>query len=145
MVKREISVIILNDKNQILLQKRSENKRSYPNMWALCTGHVEENESFKEAAIRELKEELGVNIKFDELYSLADGKFDIYEENFITKFYIINCNLNEKNFIIQKEELSSIKWYDIDKIINMIKNNNNTIVYKKNRIILFEYLLSDKR
>ena len=109
MVKREISVIILNDKNQILLQKRSENKRSYPNMRALCTGHVEKNESFKEVAIKELKEELGVNINFNELYLSAGDKFDIYEENFITKFYIINCNLNEKNFIIQKEELSSVK------------------------------------
>lgn len=80
MIKREISVIILNDKNQILLQKRSENKRSYPNMLVLCTGHVEENESFEEAAIRELKEELGVNIKFDELYGyiyvfINDGNF----------------------------------------------------------------------
>lgn len=51
-MKKEIGVFILNDYGQILLQKRSSNKKNYPNMWALCTGNVEKNEDVQDAAIR---------------------------------------------------------------------------------------------
>ena len=37
---REIAVILQNDQNQILLQKRSAQKKSNPNKWALLHGHV---------------------------------------------------------------------------------------------------------
>ena len=140
-MKKEIGVFILNDYGQILLQKRSRNKKNYPNMWALCTGHVEKNEDVQNAAIRELKEELGINISIKELHSFANGKFDIINENGSTYFFYIKCNLKQEKFIIQKEELSQVKWFDIIDVISMIKNNDETIVYSKNRINLFEYLL----
>ena len=140
-MKKEISVFILNDYDQILLQKRSGNKKNYPNMWALCTGHVEKNEDVQDAAIRELKEELGIDVSIKELHSFANGKFDIINENSSTYFFCIKCNLKEEKFIIQKEELSQVKWFDIIDVVSMIKNNDEIIVYSKNRINLFEYLL----
>ena len=140
-MKKEIDVFILNDYGQILLQKRSGNKKNYPNMWALCTGHVEKNEDVQDAAIRELKEELGIDVSIKELHSFANGKFDIINRNSSTYFFCIKCNLKEEKFIIQKEELSQVKWFDIIDVISMIKNNDETIVYSKNRINLFEYLL----
>ena len=140
-MKKEIGVFILNNYGQILLQKRSSNKKNYPNMWALCTGHVEKNEDIQAAAIRELKEELGIDVSIKELHSFANGKFDIINKNSSTYFFCIKCNLKEEKFIIQKEELSQVKWFDIIDVISMIKNNDKTIVYSKNRINLFEYLL----
>ena len=140
-MKKEISVFILNDYDQILLQKRSGNKKNYPNMWALCTGHVEKNEDVQDAAIRELKEELGIDVSIKELHSFANGKFDIINKNSSTYFFCIKCNLKEEKFIIQKEELSQVKWFDIIDVVSMIKNNDEIIVYSKNRINLFEYLL----
>ena len=140
-MKKEIGVFILNDYDQILLQKRSRNKKNYPNMWALCTGHVEKNEDIQDAAIRELKEELGIYVSIKKLHSFANGKFDIINEKSSTYFFCIKCNLKEEKFIIQKEELSQVKWFDIIDVISMIKNNDETIVYSKNRINLFEYLL----
>ena len=117
-MKKEISVFILNDYDQILLQKRSGNKKNYPNMWALCTGHVEKNEDVQDAAIRELKEELGIDVSIKELHSFANGKFDIINENSSTYFFYIKCNLKEEKFIIQKEELSQVKWFDIIDVVN---------------------------
>lgn len=140
-MKKEIGVFILNDYGQILLQKRSSNKKNYPNMWALCTGHVEKNEEIQDAAIRELKEELGIDVSIKELHSFANGKFDIINKNSSTYFFCIKCNLKEEKFIIQNEELSQVKWFDIIDVVSMIKNNDETIVYSKNRINLFEYLL----
>ena len=53
--RNEIAVFILNSDQELLLQKRSANKKHYPNCWALCTGHVEPGESLSDAALREMK------------------------------------------------------------------------------------------
>lgn len=139
--KNEICVFVLNDQKQILLQKRSANKKYYPNRWALLTGHVEEKETIEEGALRELQEEVGIQICKEELYPLANGNFTIKRENHHNThyFYIIN-NKPSSDFIIQKEELSEVKWYDIDEVIKLIKNNSEEIVYKEDKIYLFEYL-----
>lgn len=56
----EIAVFILKYEGEVLFQNRSANKKYYPNMWSLCTGHVEKGEDVGDAAIREIYEELGV-------------------------------------------------------------------------------------
>lgn len=54
--------------------------------------------------------------------------------------WIINSNLNEEEFIIQEEELSEVKWFDIDEVIEMLKNNDERIAWSEERILLFEGL-----
>ncbi len=139
--KNEICVFVINNKKQVLLQKRSVNKKYYPNRWALLTGHVEERETIEEAAIRELQEEIGLNINKSELYPFANGKFTVKRENHHNTyyFYIVNNKL-ATDFIIQKEELSAVKWFDIDEIIKLIMNKPEEIVYKEDKIYLFDYL-----
>ena len=129
----EVAVFILNNDGQVLLQKRSSTKKHYPNMWALCTGHVEDGESASMAAIRELEEELGIHVSLDHLYPFLDGKFD----SGTTRFFFIKCNFLIEEFVIQKEELSEVKWFSIDSLIDMIKKHDKTIVYKENKLDLF--------
>ena len=95
----EISVFVLNNQRQVLLQKRSANKKYFPNTWALCTGHVENGETPKEAALRELNEESGVSVSLKQIFSFSFGKFDSQNIYF---FYVI-CNLPVDEFSIQEE------------------------------------------
>ncbi len=134
---KEMVVFLLNDENQVLLQKRSSNKKFYPNTWSLCTGHIEKMESPIYAAKREMKEELGINIKLKNIIPFA-----IFDESNIHKIYFFytRCNLKINEFVIQKEELSEVMWFDIDKVIDMIKNHSKQIVHKENRINLFKKL-----
>lgn len=54
----------MNDKKELLLQKRSATKKSHPNFWDISgAGHIRAGETVTEGAIRELKEELGVEVK----------------------------------------------------------------------------------
>lgn len=128
-------------RNKYYYKKEVLIKKYYPNRWALLTGHVEEKETIEEGALRELQEEVGIQISKEELYPLANGNFTIKRENHHNThyFYIIN-NKPSSDFIIQKEELSEVKWYDIDEVIKLIKNNSEEIVYKEDKIYLFEYL-----
>ena len=57
---REIAVYILNEKNELLIQKRAATKKLAANKWALCAGHIEASETIIEAAMREVEEEVGI-------------------------------------------------------------------------------------
>lgn len=64
------AVIIYNDENEILLQKRMDN-----NFWGLIGGSMELGETFEETAYREAKEEIGVllgKLTFLNIYSGQD-------------------------------------------------------------------------
>jgi 8-oxo-dGTP diphosphatase len=78
----EIAAIILeNDKGELLLALR-DNKSwiPFPNHWDLIGGHVEEGETPEEALIREVKEELDIDLReyaFWRKYECLTG--DAYE------------------------------------------------------------------
>ena len=141
LLHNEVGVFIINDDSKILLEKRSANKRFSPNKWGLCAGHVDANESLEAAAIREIKEEVGLDVTPKELIPYGEREITISDSNsHITYFYYVKCNKKEDEFIIQ-EELSEVKWFNIDEIITMIKDEKTS--FKENRIKLFEKIKSD--
>lgn len=148
LLHNEICCFILNDNKQTLLQKRSPNKRMHPSKWGLCAGHVSAHESLEAAAVREIKEEVGLDITRNELHTFFEKFINLDTHNSqVTYFYYIKTNLEASEFNIQIEELSEVKWFDIDNVIEMIKNNDESIVFsyetemfKKKWLELFEKL-----
>lgn len=137
----EVGMFIINNNKQVLLQKRCANKRFAPNKWALCAGHVDADEEFEIAAIREIREEIGLDVSANELHLLE--KMDVQKRNLnsnIMRYYYAICNKKENEFKIQEEELSQVKWFDIDEIIKMIKNKDDTLTLKEDRLYLLEKL-----
>ena len=129
----EVVVFIINDKGEMLLQKRSANKKYNPNKWAPLSGGVVAGESLIAATKRELKEELGILVH--------DYDLHVLEENAnLTRIYYMKCNYNPKDFTIQKEELSEVKWFDIDDVIKMIMKHDDSIIIKENRTPLLHKL-----
>ena len=61
-------VLVENDKGQLLLQKRSDTGE-----WCVPGGALEPGETYKEAAARELFEEVGIQVKELELFGLYSG------------------------------------------------------------------------
>lgn len=141
LLHNEVALLIINDKKQVLLQKRSANKRFNPNKWALCAGHVDAYESLDDAIIRETNEEIGLDIPKDDLHSFGEKEVTIESSNsHIIYFYYTKCNKQESEFTIRKEELSEVKWFDIDEVIDMIKKNDTSTVFDSKRLKLFEEL-----
>ncbi len=61
LIHRAIGVVIFNDKGEVLLQKRSKHKDLDPRLYTIsASGHVGKGETYKQAAQRELQEELGI-------------------------------------------------------------------------------------
>lgn len=140
---KAVVVFIINSKNQVLLQRRSPNKRMWPNMWDVTAGgHVLAGEFGFEAIIREAKEELGIELNKNEMTFLGssistNNKADIINKHF-NEYYIVNKDLDETRLTLQKEEVSEVKWIDKNDIIQKIKNNYDEITDKEG---CWEYLM----
>ena len=140
LLHNEVAIFILNSKGETLLQKRSSNKRYNPNMWAICAGHVDAYESLEDAAIREVAEEVGLTIPKDKLYKYKEADVVLREANsHTTHYYYTKTDKKENEFVIQEEELSEVKWVDIDKVMKMIKEHDN-ILFGEDKLMLFEGL-----
>ena len=65
-----VSVIIVNEKEEILLVQHRKANRYY---WVLPGGRIEYGECFAECAVRELKEETNLDIKFGHVVFLSEA------------------------------------------------------------------------
>ena len=128
----EVACVVVNSKQEILLQKRSKNKKSYPGCWALCAGHVVGYESIKHAILTEMNEELVMEIKEKNIFQLIPRMKNERDDNrcFATCFCAI-INKNAEEFLIQKEEVEEIKWFSLKEFKGMIAKEEGTI-FKNN-------------
>ena len=135
----EIAVFFVNDNKELLLQKRSPNKRFSPNKWGLCAGHVDSGETPDSTALREIKEELGIKLSPGDLRILEEREvLKLESHSRLTRMYYVIYNGND--FTIQTEELSEVKWFNIDELMKKMKNNDETLAIKSNRLYLLERL-----
>ena len=129
---KEVALILLNDKGEILLQKRSPAKEIEPNKWAWHGGHVIAGETEIDAIIRETKEELGITLKENQIKLLVKLKRDKVPNRQYTIAYYSICDFDINDFSIQKEELSEIKWFPFKKFKDMIYNSHPDMMFKNN-------------
>lgn len=132
---KAVASYIINSKNQVLLQKRSANKRLWPNLWDMSAGgHVLAGEFGFQSIIREIKEELGIDIKKEDITFLGCAtsvniKNDIFNRHF-NEYYIINKDIDIKDLKLQAEEVSEVKWFNKEEILAKIDNNYEDITDK---------------
>lgn len=137
LLHNEIACFVINSNKEILLQKRSMNKRFNPGKWGLCAGHVDSGESLEDATIREIKEEIGLDVTVDELHTFTEREVNIKEKNsHIAYFYYLVTDKKEDEFVIQEEELSEVKWFNVDYLIELVEKEDTTTVFTKDRLRL---------
>ena len=74
---RAVFAIIVDKNSNILLQRRSANKKLWPNKWDVTVGgHVKAGTTCDEAIIEEIKEELGIDISPNQIKHIETNKFN---------------------------------------------------------------------
>ena len=108
---------------QVLLQKRSANKDSHPGCYDISSaGHIPAGVDYPESAIRELKEELGVEGLEKDLVFCGDRviRWDdtFYGKPFSdrqhSRVFLMWLDLPEDAFRVDPEEVESVCWMDFD-------------------------------
>jgi len=116
-----VHIWVVNSRGEVLLQKRAKNKRQYADVWHVsAAGHIVAQETPEEAAIKEVREELGVSIRPEELIKITDRNVSqiIPEENVADKerihVFLLKRDLNLNDLSLQSEELQKVKFYPLD-------------------------------
>ena len=102
-----VAAIIRNDEGKILIAQRNLNK-SQGGLWEFPGGKIESGETKEEAIVREIKEELNMNIKVD---SFFDEKIYEYPDKTI-RLIALNCSMISDSYEVLEHE--DIKWISED-------------------------------
>lgn len=126
-------VLIQNSKGQILVQKRSKQKGG---KYGLTSGHAKSGENSIQGIITEIKEELGIQVKPQELQLIHSEKIDknkcFYDLYYLQKDY----NISEMN--LQKEEVEYVKWCSKEEVAKMCSKDT----FKKEHIEAYEIIMN---
>lgn len=120
LIHREVGVLLVDSANQILFQKRSSNKTTYPGMWVVSAGgHIERGETPLLAAQRELLEEIGIEVP---IYFLTmELNYETSETHFI---YWYVAKYNNESLTLDTNEVDEVKFFSQDEL-NSIMNIND--------------------
>jgi mutator protein MutT len=128
--RRTVSCWIMNEKGEILLQKRTADKVRNPNKWAKTGGQVDSGESVEHAIYREVKEELGIEIPKEQINIVNIHKSSDKNKRFAYNFlFIVNYQIDE--YKLQKEEVAEVKYVKIEEMELAKKNNDLNYTFCK--------------
>ena len=119
---RIVHVLIYNNKGEMALHLRSKHKSFCPLHWVTpASGHVRSGETYKQAALRELKEELGIKINIKFIYK--DLYIDKTKEVGLKKFLTTCKTIYNGPFKINPKEVEKLEFFSLIKIQEMINND----------------------
>lgn len=120
---------IINNNGDILLQRRCATKDSNPNMLAVsCAGHLSAGDNSLEGALRELKEELDLEINPEDLLFIKTLKRSSkYTETFLNNefddLYIVRTDKKIGDMKFQEEEISEIMYVPYKQFKKMVEDH----------------------
>lgn len=114
---RAVHVLVFNGENEVFMQKRSVNKDTWPGAWdGSCTGHLDTGEEYREAAYREMMEELGwrPTNELEFLFKLNPSEETGHE--FIEVYRVEGTG----PFRLNIDEIEVGEWMDLNNLIQRV-------------------------
>lgn len=145
---RAAHVWFVNSANEILVQKRAAHIESHPGEYDIsAAGHLSAGDSPAEGALREVKEELGIELNPHELIKIGEvsqqgsqheGKYINNEWNDI---YVVRKDIPVNDFVIQESEVELVKYVPFEEFKAWVKSGGeNMVMHPEEFILLFNYL-----
>lgn len=117
---------------QVLLQKRSANKESFPGMYDTSSaGHIPAGCEPLDSALRELREELGIEAGEGQLCYIgaicnryeAQFRGKIFRDNEYCSVYLYREPLDAESLHLQTEEVERVDWFDLEQVREEIEHS----------------------
>ena len=137
-------------RTQVLLQKRSRNKDSFPGLYDTSSaGHIPAGSEPLPSALRELREELGICAAPEQLRFVGIIR-NVYEKTFHGKpfrdneychVYVYTGPVEAASLRLQAEEIEDAAWFDLDGVREEIRHSRERFCVPKEGIELsWEYV-----
>jgi isopentenyl-diphosphate delta-isomerase len=145
LIHKGVCVWIINSNDEILLQTRNS-QVMFPNMMDISfSGHIQAGETSLEAAIREGKEELGIDLEIDKLQYLFScreyGEVDGYFENEIDDVFLYRTDILLEEYSFCDNEVKEVSYVSLEKLKIMVETNSTMLMpYKTHYIFLLTAL-----
>ncbi len=111
LIHRAVILIVHNNKGQVFLQQRSATKDMFPLLWTFsATGHVTCSDNYIDTAVREAKEELGIDISKKELEFVTTVLVKSDQETEINAVFML---YHKGPFSLLAEEIKQGMWVDV--------------------------------
>ncbi len=118
-----VHVWIKNDKGEYLISQRSENRPTFPLMWECVGGSVLQGESSLQGAIRETKEEVGIELKEFEGNLVYSKVRKFKNRNDIMDVWLFKYNGDVKLKNATTDEVRDVKWLTKKQIKVLFETN----------------------
>ena len=129
LLHRALSVLIINTKKEILLQRRALGKYHSPGLWTnTCCSHPYPGENPTEAANRRLKEEMGMVADLEFAFKFQ-YKCDF--DNGLIEHELDHVFIGETDDTphLNTDEAMAFKWMSIEELETDMKNNQDNYTY----------------
>lgn len=135
---KRAKILIINSNNEILLGYGH-------NTYQIIGGHVEDNESYDECIVREVKEEIGIELSLEKrepflqiVYYCRDYPNEGLNSEYIINYYSINSDLKPDIDKInltenEKEGLFEFRYVSLDNVLDEL-NDNLEVCKNKNTV-----------
>lgn len=108
---RALSVFLFDGRGRVLLQQRSDKKRLWPLWWAnSCCSHPRKSERIDAAAVRRLREELGVTapLTFTHRFEYHARFADVGSEHELCHVFVAK---SDAEIIAHPDEIAATAWW----------------------------------
>ena len=139
---------------QILLQKRSANKESFPGMYDTSSaGHIPAGCEPLDSALRELREELGIAAREEQLCYIgaicsryeAQFRGKTFRDNEYTSVYLYREPVDADKLRLQVEEVERVDWFDLEQVREEIAHSRDRFcVPRASLALLRSFLLTEQ-
>ena len=118
----------------VLLQKRSQDKDSFPGMYDTSSaGHIPAGDEPLYSALRELKEELGIEaapgqLSYAGMFRIQYEKEfhgHIFRDNEVASVYVYQEPVEIASLTLQESEVSEVCWFDLDEVWHEIRTDRS--------------------
>ncbi|MBI2617803.1 NUDIX domain-containing protein [Candidatus Gottesmanbacteria bacterium] len=130
LIHRSINVLVYNKTGALFFQKRSPTKDTDREKWTIsCSGHVERGGDYKEAAHRELQEELGVDMEIEKVDKFVC--FAPYE----TEMAMVFKASYEGPFLLNETEISSGTFFTQNELLKQLEEGKIKLSFMAEKIL----------
>lgn len=128
-----VGVMIFNNKGELLLAKRGKQAKNERGCWEVPGGSVDFGETRAQAAVREAKEELGIDVTVVYELSGIDHLIPEEEQHWVTTPFIVKVKAGQKPKIMEPHKCDELAWFAIDNMPSplSIATQFNVIIYKQ--------------
>lgn len=109
-----IATLALIKEGQVLLLQRNDDASWMPGVWHVPGGRVEAGETTHSAAIREIREELGVEVNQDDLQFGGIVAYDQTSSENVDTFQFVAYKWSGQPSIIEPHKHQAMQWFAVD-------------------------------